>query len=599
MAEIADTQLTGAEEVVWDLTDLYTGVNDPAIDQDIKAADERAGQLAETYRGKVATLDDEELYEAIAEYEGITEMAHKLNSYAHLIWSTDTGNPQYGALLQKMNEWTAQLQQKLVFFELEWVNAPDDFANTMINHPTLAHYEHWLEATRRYQPHMLSESEEKILAEKAVTGRDAWVRFFTELMGNTRYPFDGEELTQSSILSKLYVPDRDVRQRAQESVTNVLKGKLPILTYVFNTLAADKSSDDRLRNYSSWVSSRNLSNEVSDEVVDALIEAVTSRYDIVSRYYHLKRDLLGLDELYDYDRYAPLPAAEGDYKWGRAQEIVLSAYGAFHPDAEKIATEFFENEWIDAALRPGKRGGAYSASTVPSAHPYVFMNYTGAARDVMTLAHELGHGIHQYLSREQGMLQAHTPLTTAEMASTFGEMLVFTDMMKQESDPKVQLAMLAHKIEDTFATVFRQISMNRFEHGMHTARRAEGELTSERLSEIWMETQRAMFTDSVTMTDNYGVWWSYVPHFLHTPGYVYAYSFGELLVLALFAKYRQAGDSFAPRYLDVLRAGGSDWPEKTLAPLGVDLTDPDFWKDGLGEIETMVSQAEDLAKNLD
>jgi len=595
-AEVQEKQ-TGAENVKWDLRDLYAGIDDPAIERDMQAADGRAEKLSEQYRGRVAALDDEELYDAIAEYENIIETVNKIGSFAHLTWSTDTGNPQYGALLQKFTEYEARLQQKLVFFNLEWVNAPEQYAQKMINNPTLAHYQHWLEATRRYQPHMLSEAEEKILAEKSVTGRDAWVRFFTELTGNLRYPFNGKDLTQSGILSKLYEPDRTTRSTAAQSVPAVLRGQLPTLTYVFKTLAADKASDDRLRQYSTWVSSRNLSNEVSDEVVDALVDAVTSRYDIVARYYRLKRDLLGLDELFDYDRYAPLPAAEGEYPWDLARERVLNAYYAFHNQAGEIAQEFFDKSWIHAAETPGKRGGAYSASTVPSAHPYVFLNYTGSARDVMTLAHELGHGVHQYLSRPQGMLQAHTPLTTAEMASTFGEMLVFTDLMQREDDPKARLAMLGHKIEDIFATVFRQISMNRFEHGMHTARRDEGELTSDRLSEIWLETQRAMFGDSVTMTDNYGLWWSYVPHFLHTPGYVYAYSFGELLVLALFARYRKEGrESFAPRYLDVLKAGGSNWPEKTLAPMGVDLTNPNFWQEGLLEIDALVTQAEELVK---
>ncbi len=595
-AEVQEKQ-TGAENVKWDLRDLYAGIDDPAIERDMQAADGRAEKLSEQYRGRVAALDDEELYDAIAEYENIIETVNKIGSFAHLTWSTDTGNPQYGALLQKFTEYEARLQQKLVFFNLEWVNAPEQYAQKMINNPTLAHYQHWLEATRRYQPHMLSEAEEKILAEKSVTGRDAWVRFFTELTGNLRYPFNGKDLTQSGILSKLYEPDRTTRSTAAQSVTAVLRGQLPTLTYVFNTLAAAKAADDRLRQDSPWVSSRNLSNEVSDEVVDALVDAVTSRYDIVARYYRLKRDLLGLDELFDYDRYAPLPAAEGEYPWDLARERVLNAYYAFHNQAGEIAQEFFDKSWIHAAETPGKRGGAYSASTVPSAHPYVFLNYTGSARDVMTLAHELGHGVHQYLSRPQGMLQAHTPLTTAEMASTFGEMLVFTDLMQREDDPKARLAMLGHKIEDIFATVFRQISMNRFEHGMHTARRDEGELTSDRLSEIWLETQRAMFGDSVTMTDNYGLWWSYVPHFLHTPGYVYAYSFGELLVLALFARYRKEGrESFAPRYLDVLKAGGSNWPEKTLAPMGVDLTNPNFWQEGLLEIDALVTQAEELVK---
>lgn len=590
----ANEKRTGAEDILWDLGDLYAGVSDPQIEADIARASALADEFAATYRGKIATLDAEGLRAAVSAYENIVEMTNRLGAFAYLIWTTDAANARYGALLQHLTELEAQFQQKLVFFELEWVNAPDEFAQAMLGAAALARYRHWLEATRRYQPHRLSEPEEKVLAEKSVTGRSAWARFFSELLGNTRYPFDGEELTQAAILAKLHVPDRDVRQRAAQAFTEVLRGQLPTLTFIFNTLAADKASDDRLRHYSSWIASRNLENEVSDDVVEALINAVTARYDIVARYYHLKRRLLGVDRLYDYDRYAPLPAAEGRYEWAQAREMVLRAYARFHPRMAEVAEQFFVRSWIDAPPYPGKRGGAYSASVVPSVHPYIFLNYTGNARDVMTLAHELGHGIHQYLSREQGMLQQHTPLTTAEMASTFGEMLVFSDFMNRETDPAMRLAMLAQKIEDSFSTIFRQISMNRFEHGMHTARREEGELTSERLGAIWLETQRAMFGDSVEMTDNYGLWWSYVPHFLHTPGYVYAYAFGELLVLALFARYRQEGDSFAPRYLEVLRAGGSDWPEKTLAPLGVDLTDPHFWQEGLGEIEKLVAQAEAL-----
>ena len=303
----AETQTTtGAENVVWNLSDLYPGVDDPGIEQDMQAANARADRLETTYRGKLTALDPEELVEAVQEYEGIVEIANKVGSFAHLIWSTDTGNAQYGALLQKATEWESRLQQKLVFFELEWINAPEDFAQAVIAHPVLAHYRHWLEVYRLYQPHKLTEPEEKILAEKAVTGREAWVRFFTEMLGAARYPFDGQDLTQSAILAKLYEPDRAVRQRAAESVTGVLRDKLPILTYVFNTLAADKASDDRLRKFPTWISSRNLSNEVSDDVVNALIEAVTSRYDIVARYYTLKRELLGLDRP---GRLRPLRAA--------------------------------------------------------------------------------------------------------------------------------------------------------------------------------------------------------------------------------------------------------------------------------------------------
>ncbi|MBI3396625.1 MAG: M3 family oligoendopeptidase, partial [Spirochaetia bacterium] len=332
-------------------------------------------------------------------------------------------------------------------------------------------------------------------------------------------------------------------------------------TYIYNVSLAEKASTDRLRKYPTWISDRNLDNETSDLMVDALISAVTSRYDIVARYYKIKRKLLGVPELFDYDRYAPLEEVETHYQWDEAKQVVLNAFGAFHPKMAEVAAEFFDKRWIHAPVLPNKRGGAFASSCVPSVHPWVFVNFMGLGKDVMTLAHELGHGVHMYLSRPKGVLEANTPLTTAEMASVFGEMLVFNDMMKRETDPKVRQSMLASKIEDTFATVFRQVTMNRFEDAIHTARRSGGELTTDRYSELWLKTQRAMFGDSVTLRDDYGLWWSYVTHFIAVPGYVYAYAFGELLVLALFNQYRKQGDSFAPKYIDVLSSGGSDKPE--------------------------------------
>jgi len=402
-------------------------------------------------------------------------------------------------------------------------------------------------------------------------------------------------LSNEKVLSKLHAPDRDLRKRAAASVTAGLRDLSRTSTYILNNLLADKASDDRLRHYESWISARNLANEVDDQVVEALVRAVTGRYDIVARYYRLKRRLLGLDELFEYDRYAPLPAAQHFYPWEETRQIVLDAYRAFHPSMAKIAGWFFERHWIDAAIRPGKIGGAYSAGTVPSVHPYVLLNYEARPRDVMTVAHELGHGVHQALSREQGMLQMHTPLTTAETASVFGEMLVFQDLMRRESDPQVRLTMLTGKLEDSFATVFRQVSMNRFEDAIHAARRNEGELTTERYNALWLDTQRAMFTDSVSLTADYGLWWSYIPHFINTPGYVYAYAFGELLVLALYARYQQVGAEFPGKYLEMLSAGGSNWPHEIVRPLGVDLNDLNFWKDGLQILDDMVSEAEKLA----
>ncbi len=598
MSDAVLERVTGAEEIVWNLGDLYTGLDDPAIQRDLDDANQRADKLGEEYRGRVAKLDAEEILDLIQTYENINEAGQKIGSYAFLIWSTETENPKAGALLQKVTEEGARLSQKLVFVELEWANVPDKKAKTLMSHPVLAHYKHWLELARRYRPHLLSEPEEKLLSEKAVTGREAWGRYFEEVLGAQRFELDGQMLPEQLVLSKLYDVDRLVRQRAAASMTAGLRSLSRTMTYVFNTLLADKASDDRLRSYPSWIASRNLSNEVDDSTVEALIKAVTSRYDIVARYYRLKKRLLGLDELFDYDRYAPLPSADRFYDWGQARDIVLNAYGQFHPRMAEIASQFFDRRWIHAAILPGKRGGAYSSGVVPSVHPYVFLNYNGKYNEVMTLAHELGHGVHQWLSRQQGLFQANTPLTTAETASVFGEMLVFQDLISREADAQIQLAMLTTKIEDTFATVFRQISMNRFEDAVHNARRSEGELTTERFSELWLQTQRAMFTDSVTMTDDYGIWWSYIPHFVQVPGYVYAYAFGNLLVLALYARYQETGSGFADQYLEMLAAGSSDWPHEIVRPLGVDLNDPKFWDGGIQIIDRMVKDAEELAAKI-
>lgn len=592
---------TGAEEVTWDLSDLYAAVDDSAIDRDLDEADARAEELAQTYRGHVAELDGGEMRNLLEAYERIYELARKVSAYAYLNWSANTEEAANGALLQRATERGSRLSQKLVFVELEWANAPEEAAQAVMSDPRIADpergtsYRHWLEVARRYRPYLLSEAEEKILAEKAVTGRYAWARFFDEVHGAARYEFDGDMLPQQTILNRLYDPDREVRQRAAASVSGGLRKLRRTTTYVFNNMLADKASDDQLRGYPSWITARNMDNEVEDETVEALISATTSRYETVARYYRLKRRLLGLAELFDYDRYAPLPAADRRYNWDESREIVLNAYAQFHPRMAQVAGMFFERGWIDAAVRPGKRSGAYSHGTVPSVHPYVFLNYEATPRDVMTMAHELGHGVHQKLAGAQGLLQAGTPLTTAETASVFGEMLVFQDLMSRETDPEVRLAILVGKLENSFATAFRQISMNRFEDVIHTARRSDGELTTERFNELWLETQRAMFLDSVTMTEDYGIWWSYIPHFIHTPGYVYAYAFGELLVLALYARYQEVGSDFPDAYLEMLTAGGSEWPHVLVQPLGVDLTDPGFWDKGLQMLDDMVGEAEELA----
>ncbi|GIV61176.1 MAG: oligoendopeptidase F [Rhodothermaceae bacterium] len=593
MPETTEQPVTGAETVHWDLSDLYS--DHDALDRDLETADREVEAFEQAYRGRVATLEADGLAEALAAYEGLHDRLGRAYTYAYLYWSTDTGDPARGALLQKVREAYTRLSQRLIFFRLEWAAVDDARAEALLADPALAQYRHYLELERLHRQHLLSEPEEKILAEKSITGRGAWNRFFDETLGAMRFSLDGRAMTQQEVLAKLYEPDRDVRRAAALAFTEGLEAHIRPLTFIFNTILADKASDDRLRRFPHWLAARNLDNEVSDEMVQALIEAVTGRYDLVARFYRLKRRLLGLDELFDYDRYAPVGEADTRYDWDAARALVQAAYADFHPRLGEIVEQFFEKRWIDAALAPNKRGGAFSHGAVPSAHPYILMNYTGKIRDVQTLAHELGHGVHQYLSRKQGVLQADTPLTTAETASVFGEMLVFQRLMKQEQDPRNRLAMLVGKIDDTIATVFRQVAMNRFEDRMHNARRTEGELPPEWFCEAWMDMQRAMFQGSVTLGDHYRFWWSYIPHFLHTPGYVYAYAFGELLVLALYARYQEEGPAFADKYIGLLEAGGSDWPHRLVGRLGVDLTDLGFWHQGLSAIEALIEQAEALA----
>lgn len=589
---------SGAEEIRWDLSDLYNSIDDPQLKKDKENIRQQASDFAEKYRGKVAEFSPSQFRDALKEYEELMELMGKIGAFSYLTWTTNTENPDYGKMVQEANELSSEINQQLVFFDVEWMNVDDEQAQKLIRSDDLSTYKHYLETSRRYKKHILEEKQEQIMSAKAVTGSSAWTRFFDETLGAARFELDGEELTEQEALSKLHESDRDLRKRVQESLTQGFRKMSRTLTFIFNTLLADKHTNDRLRNYDSWISSRNLSNEIDDQTVNTLIGSVTGKYSLVHRFYNLKRELLGYDTLYDYDRYAPLLKSETTIKWEEARETVLESYNSFHPEMGNIASKFFEQNWIDAAIKPGKRGGAYSASTVPSVHPYVFMNFDGRIRDVQTLAHELGHGVHQFLSRKQGLLQADTPLTTAETASVFGEMLVFQNLMKKLDDPKEQLALLIGKIDDTIATVFRQVSMNRFEDKMHNARREQGELTTDQFSQMWYKTQKDIYGDSVDITDNYKIWWSYIPHFLHTPGYVYAYAFGELLVLALYDEYTRSSEGFSDKYLEMLRAGGSDWPENIVGKVGLDITQPDFWDNGLNAIERLIEQAEELSKKI-
>ena len=510
---LVDTTHTGAEDIRWDLSDLYPSIDAPEIQADIETISARLTTFDRTYRGKVAGLTAHEMLAALQEYEAIQEMVARIVVFAQLTWTTDTINPESGKFLAKAQKQQVEFAQRLMFFQLEWRAAPEETAK-LADDPVLKKYEHYLKVTRLLAPYTLSEKQEHTITELSLSGVTGWNRYFTEVMSRAKYELDGQSLNQGQILKFLHSVDRDQRQRAADVFTNGLHGLAHTTTFVFNMLASHKRSIDKMRAYPSWVASRNLSNELDDADVDALVGAVTSRYDIVQRYYRLHKKLLGYDELYDYDRYAPVMDEEWHVHWDDAREMALESFEKFNPRVATIATQFFDGHWIDAALAPNKRSGAFSSGTVPSAHPYILMNFTGTLRDVMTLAHELGHGVHQYVSREQGYLQAGTPLTTAEMASTFCEMLVFDSVMAELDDPRVRLANRIGKISDTFATVFRQISMNRFEDAMHTACRTEGELSKDRLSELWMQTQQAMFGDSLTLRDEYSLWWSYVPHFL-------------------------------------------------------------------------------------
>ncbi|MBA2383664.1 MAG: M3 family oligoendopeptidase, partial [Actinobacteria bacterium] len=512
----------------------------------------------------------------------------------------DSSDQARGALVQKVRERNTQVETELLFFDLEWAAVDDDVAELLLADPALEHYANVLRSERRYRPYQLSEPEERISAEKNVTGGGAWDRFFSELLSELRVSLDGEDLSLDEALAKLSrLTSQEERGRVAEAVTQALQPGVRTRGYVLNTILNERAIEDRLRGYPTWISARNLGNEIPDEAVDSLVEAIVARYDIPHRFYALKANLLGLPRLRDYDRYAPLQEVGGTIPWDEARDLVLDAFNGFAPEAGDIVGRFFERDWIDAAVRPGKILGAFCATVVPDVHPYVLMNYAGERRSVLTLAHELGHGLHGSLAQDLGLLNAGTPLTLAETASVFAEALTFERLMEREDDPRTRLDLLVGRIDDAIATVFRQIAMNRFEHSIHTGRREEGELPIERVSELWVAEQERMLGDTVEVTDGYRSWWSYVPHFVSVPGYVYAYSFGYLFSLAIYRRYLDEGESLVEPYLDLLRAGGSAPPGELASRLGFDLNDPGFWSAGLDAIGVLVDEAEQLAADLD
>jgi oligoendopeptidase F len=597
MATPTDTR-TGAEEIHWDLSHLYPTEPKAGVEADLSQAQELAQGFEKQYRGKVAGLDGAAMAIALRDLEAIHEALGRAASYAFLDFSTDVADPARGALLQKVQESMTQTGAQLLFFSLEWLAVPDEAAEKILQSPALENYRHYLEAARRYRPYVLSEGEEKVLTEKSVTARSAWDRLFEEVTTAVRVRHGGAELSLDEALAKLYSGDPEERRALAQDVTDALRTGLPVRKFILNTILSDKAIDDRLRSYPHWIADRNLANEATDESVDALIQAVTSRYDITHRYYDLKKKLLGLETFHDWDRYAPLKSTEPQISWEDARETVLDAYGSFSPRMRQLGAEFFDNNWVDAALAPNKRGGAYAHQVTPSLHPYVFINFTGQRRDVLVLAHELGHGVHMSLARAQTYLNFDTPLTTAETASIFGETVTFSRLLGAEHDPERRLGLMLGRIDDAIASIFRQVAMNRFEDAIHNQRRDTGELSEDDINSAWLRTQRDMLGPAVEASDNYGIWWSYIPHFIGVPGYVYAYAFGNLLALAIYQRAMEEGPDFAPRYFDLLAAGGSAAPEELTSKIGVDLSDPAFWQGGLNQISALVDEAEALSEQI-
>lgn len=586
---------TGAENIAWDVETLVHGEGPPGALALMAEAAEQARALTEGARGRLADADPATIAGWLDRQAEIGEATGRAMSYAHLRFATDVADPERGALVAKVDEAGAELQAQLVWFELEWLALDDDRAVALLADPALAPHRHHLETARLRRPHVLTEPEEKLLATKGPTGRSAWVRLFTELTSSIRVRLDGEDLPLDAGLARLVNPDRDVRREAADAITLGLEPGLRTRAYVFNTLLADKSTDDRLRHYPTWITSWNQGNEASDESVQALIDAVVARYDLPQRWYRLKADVLGLDRLADYDRGSSVAQTDAHVPWDEACATVRDAYASFSGELAGIVDRFLSEGWIDAPVRDDKRGGAFCAYTVPSHHPYVFLNYTATPRDVLTLAHELGHAVHGYLARPRGIFHQMTPLTLAETASVFGETVTFERLLEQTTDPHERFALLAQQVEGNIATVFRQVAMNRFEDAVHTHRREAGELSLDDYADHWSRTQSDLFGDTVEVTDGYRSWWSYIPHFIGTPGYVYAYAYGQLLALSVYARYEAEGAAFVPSYLELLASGGSRWPEELAAIVGCDLTDPAFWSSGLEIVEAQITRAEEAA----
>lgn len=590
-----------APAIRWDLSALFTDKNDPKIDAGWREVSKKADAFAERYRGKVKSmaLSAPELAGALRELESISILGVKPVVYANLLFAADASDPANGAFLQKQMEEGTAVRVKLMFFELEIQEADGAYIDRLLNDETLSEYRHYIGLVRAYSDHRLTEAEEVILEETANTGSRAWQRLFDELTANQTYRFthpgtgETSDLSEQEVLDLLRDPSRDVRDVAARTLTEGLVSMQRVLTFIFNNLLQDKRVEDRLRRYSYPEQSRHLSNELKKETVDLVVDLCREHYPLVARYYRVKQEILGLPELTHIDRYAPLHEAQERVSWDRAREIVLDAFGSFSTRLQAEAKAFFEHSWIDAEPRQGKTGGAFCSYNTPDTHPVILMTYLGQLDNVQTLAHELGHGVHAALSRRQNYFNFHGTLPLAELASVFAEQLVFERLVSQAS-PEDKLALYARKIEDTFATVFRQAAMFRFERTCHLARAEEGELTADKIGDYWQNEMQAMFGDSVKLGDEHRHWWSYVSHFVMSPFYVYAYAFGELLTLSLYAMAKKEGPSFEQKYIDLLELGGSRSPAELMATVGVDLESRTFWLGGFQAIEELVRTFEEL-----
>ncbi len=580
----------------WNLADLYAGPEAPELTRDLDRAERDAKEFRERYMGNLASLDGVALGRAVAQYEALEERLARASSFAELTYAGDQSDPKVARFYQSVQERVNAISTNTLFFTLELNRLDDDVVAQKLAAPELARYAPWLRDLRAFRPHQLADEIERLLHEKHVAGRAAWMRLFDETMAGLRFPIDGRSLTSAEAFHLLSDRDPAKRRAAAKAVGAVLGANVRLFALVTNTLAKDKEIDDKWRHYPRPISARNLSNRVEDDVVDALIKAVRAAYpDLSHRYYALKARWMGQDKLDHWDRNAPLPDSDDStIDWPAARDIVLAAYRRFSPEIGAIGERFFANAWIDAGVRPGKAPGAFAHPTVPSAHPYLLLNYQGKTRDVMTLAHELGHGVHQVLAGGQGHLLADTPLTLAETASVFGEMMTFQALLARESDPKRRRALLAGKVEDMLNTVVRQIAFASFETRVHDERRS-GELTPDRINEIWLDVQRESLGPAFRFDDEYKVYWSYIPHFIHSPFYVYAYAFGDCLVNSLYFAYRSAPDGFAEKYIGLLRAGGSKRYDELLRPFGLDARDPRFWQGGLALVREFVDELETLA----